>query len=108
MSTIVITGASSGIGAHAAGTLAAAGHEVIVVGRNRERTDAVAASTGGRALYVDFDSLAAVRTLADELLGTLPRIDVLLNNAGGLISERGLTRTDTSARSSTTTWPPSC
>ena len=91
MSTIVITGASSGIGAHAAGTLAEAGHDVIVVGRNRERTDGVAASTGGRALYVDFDGLDSVRALAAEVLATVPRIDVLLNNAGGLVSERGVT-----------------
>lgn len=91
MKTIVITGASSGLGASAAAQLAANGHEIAVVGRNRERTDAVAATVGGRAFYTDFNSLDEVRHLADALRTQYARIDVLVNNAGGLVSRRTLT-----------------
>ncbi len=91
MSTIVITGASSGIGAIAAHRLSEQGHEVVVVGRNPERTRDVAAGIGADHLLVDYDSLASVRSLAAQLLSAYPRIDVLLNNAGGLVSPRGLT-----------------
>jgi NAD(P)-dependent dehydrogenase (short-subunit alcohol dehydrogenase family) len=88
--TIVITGASSGIGANAAGRLAAAGWEVVVVGRNPERTRAVAERTGGTALLADYDRLDEVRALAASLSQRYERIDVLANNAGGLIHARGV------------------
>lgn len=86
--TIVITGASSGIGASAAFALSAAGWHVAVVGRNAERTRAVAAATSGTPFIADFDSLDEVRSLASALLERYERIDVLANNAGGLVSKR--------------------
>jgi NAD(P)-dependent dehydrogenase (short-subunit alcohol dehydrogenase family) len=89
--TIVITGASAGIGAQAAHRLAAEGWDVAVVGRNAERTAAVATSVGGTPFVADYDRLDDVRALAAALLERYPRIDVLANNAGGLVSERGLT-----------------
>jgi len=89
--TIVITGASSGIGKAAAVALAAQGANVAVVGRNRKRTEAVAAQLGGRAFLADFDDLDQVRELAGALLEAYPRIDVLANNAGGMISTRSVT-----------------
>jgi NAD(P)-dependent dehydrogenase (short-subunit alcohol dehydrogenase family) len=82
--TVVITGASSGIGRAAAIELAALGADVVVVGRNPERTKAVAAETGGRAYLADFERLDDVRRLGDELNADLPAIHVLANNAGGL------------------------
>lgn len=88
--TIVITGASSGIGANAAGRLAAAGWCVAVVGRNPERTRAVAERAGGTAFLADYDRLDEVRELAASLTARYDRIDVLANNAGGLIHERGI------------------
>lgn len=88
--TIVITGASSGIGANAAGRLAAAGWQVAVVGRNPDRTRAVARTIGGEAFLADYDSLEQVRTLGAALLERYARIDVLANNAGGLIHTRGV------------------
>lgn len=91
MKTIVITGASSGIGTEAARALAADGWEVAVVGRNPERTRAVAAEVKGRAYLTDYDSLDQVRELASTLLADYDRIDVLANNAGGLISNKGIT-----------------
>ena len=55
VSTIVITGASAGIGAEAARALSKDGWEIAVVGRNRERTTAVAAEVGGTPFLADFD-----------------------------------------------------
>lgn len=89
--TVVITGASSGIGRQAAIDLAARGASVAVVGRNRERTDAVAREVGGRAFIADFDRLDDVRALAESLLASYDSIDVLANNAGGLVPKRSLT-----------------
>ena len=89
--TIVVTGASSGIGAVAAGTLAAGGDEVAVVGRNPERTRAVAERLGATPFLADFERLDDVRALAEALLDRYETIDVLANNAGGLYHERELT-----------------
>jgi NAD(P)-dependent dehydrogenase (short-subunit alcohol dehydrogenase family) len=86
----VVTGASSGIGAITARRLGELGWKVAVVGRNPERTAAVAASTGGRAFVCNYDRLDDVRELASGLLKAYPTIDVLLNNAGGLVSPRAL------------------
>ncbi|MEA9985213.1 SDR family NAD(P)-dependent oxidoreductase [Subtercola sp. RTI3] len=86
--TVVITGGSSGIGRAAARALAADGARVAVVGRNPERTHQVADEIGGEAFLADFDRLDDVRRLADALLTRFARIDVLANNAGGLISKR--------------------
>ena len=83
--TVVVTGGSSGIGRAAARELALLGADVAVVGRNRERTDAVAGETGGRAFLVDYDRLETVRELAAQLLDAYPRIHVLANNAGGSV-----------------------
>ncbi len=89
--TIVLTGASSGIGAVAARELAKDGWDVAVVGRNAERTRAVAGEIGGTAFLADYDRLDDVRSLAARLLAIYPRIDVLANNAGGLVGKRGTT-----------------
>lgn len=89
--TIVITGASSGLGRAAATELAALGATVAVVGRNPERTRAVADQIGGDAFLADFSSFDSVRRVAAELLDRYPRIDVLANNAGGLQSHRVVT-----------------
>lgn len=88
---IVLTGASSGIGASAARTLTTLGADVAVVGRNRERTEETAARLGARAFVADFGRLADVRELAYELLERYPRIDVLANNAGGIVPRRAYT-----------------
>lgn len=86
----VITGASSGIGAVAAARLSEAGWDVAVVGRNPERTRAVASDVGGTAFVADYDRLDEVRGLAASIADRYERIDVLANNAGGLVHRRGL------------------
>lgn len=85
--TIVITGASDGIGAAAAGQLQALGHQVVVVGRSPEKTAAVAQALNAPSHLADFADLDQVRALAAELLANYPRIDVLANNAGGLFGQ---------------------
>ena len=89
--TIVLTGASSGLGREAARALAEQGATLAVVGRNIERTRGVAAEIGGHAFIADFDRFDDVRALASDLLGQFERIDVLANNAGGLVPQRGET-----------------
>ena len=86
--TIVITGASDGIGAAAARKLKASGHQVVVVGRSRQKTAAVANEIKAPFLIADFADLSEVRNLANSLLAEYPRIDVLANNAGGIFGTR--------------------
>jgi NAD(P)-dependent dehydrogenase (short-subunit alcohol dehydrogenase family) len=82
--TIIITGASDGNGAAAARQLSAKGEHIVVVGRSPKKTEAIAKELKSPYHAADFTDLAQVRRLANELLSTYPRIDVLANNAGGL------------------------
>lgn len=86
--TIVITGASDGIGAAAARQLHADGHRVVVVGRSPEKTRSVADQVGGEGLIADFAVLDDVRRLAAEIDAGCATIDVLANNAGGSFPEQ--------------------
>lgn len=89
--TIVITGASDGIGAAAAKRLSRSGESVVVVGRSPQKTQAVATDIGADYFVADFADLAQVRALAEQLLQRYPCIDVLANNAGGIMGDRQLT-----------------
>jgi NAD(P)-dependent dehydrogenase (short-subunit alcohol dehydrogenase family) len=89
--TIVITGASDGIGAAAARQLHANGERVVLVGRSPEKTRAVATELGADYHLADFSRLADVRALAATLIERYPRIDVLANNAGGIMGDRAVT-----------------
>ncbi|WP_199185687.1 SDR family NAD(P)-dependent oxidoreductase [Streptomyces carminius] len=89
--TIVITGASDGIGAAAARQLARRGHRLVVVGRSPEKIRAVADETGADCFTADYSRLDEVRALAAELAAKYPRIDVLANNAGAILGDRGVT-----------------
>ncbi|XRQ15663.1 SDR family NAD(P)-dependent oxidoreductase [Actinomadura welshii] len=86
--TVVITGASDGIGAAAARQLHRAGHRVVIVGRSPWKTRAVARELGVDHYPADFTRLDDVRELAAELNSAYPRIDVLANNAGGVFGDR--------------------
>ena len=76
----VVTGASSGIGAATARHLAREGFTVVCAARRVDRIEALAAEIGGRAVACDVTDAAQVAALA-EAVG--PRLDVLVNNAGG-------------------------
>ena len=88
---VVITGASDGIGAAAARILKARGDRVIIVGRSEEKTQRVASELDAPFYLADFSNLDDVRKLAQRLQSDLPRIDVLANNAGGVMGGRLLT-----------------
>jgi NAD(P)-dependent dehydrogenase (short-subunit alcohol dehydrogenase family) len=88
---VVVTGASDGIGAAAARSLTARGDRVIVVGRSEEKTQRVAGELDAPYYLADFSNLDDVRKLAQRLKTDLPRIDVLANNAGGVMGARLLT-----------------
>lgn len=88
--TIVLTGASDGIGAAAARQLAGA-NRLILVGRSPEKTARVAGSVGAEYLIADFARLAEVRRLASDIQKRIGRIDVLANNAGGIFGDRTIT-----------------
>lgn len=89
--TIVVTGASDGIGAAAARQLHDAGERVVVVGRDPGKTNAVASALEAESFVCDFAELAQVRGLAASLLARYDRIDVLANNAGGIFGPRETT-----------------
>jgi NAD(P)-dependent dehydrogenase (short-subunit alcohol dehydrogenase family) len=89
--TVVITGASDGIGAAAARALRARGDDVVVVGRSPAKTRAVATELDVPYHLADFAVLDDVRRLADALRARHPRIDVLVNNAGALMGPRSVT-----------------
>lgn len=95
--TVLITGATRGVGFEAAVALAAQGARVIAVGRDPARLsaalDAIRARTGASAdgRLCDLTSLTDVRRLADHLRRDPGRLDVLINNAGAVHARRELT-----------------
>ena len=95
--TVIITGGNSGIGKATAVELARAGARVVVTARSESRGAAAVAdvrtSSGSSAVDLsvfDLADLSSVRAGAAELLERYPRIDVLVNNAGLILTERSL------------------
>jgi NAD(P)-dependent dehydrogenase (short-subunit alcohol dehydrogenase family) len=88
VTTVLITGATDGLGRAVAERLARDGADVVLHGRSAERLAATAGelerATGARPRTVraDLASLAEVRAMAAEVRETLPALDVLVNNAG--------------------------
>jgi NAD(P)-dependent dehydrogenase (short-subunit alcohol dehydrogenase family) len=95
--TVIVTGGNSGIGKAAAIALAGAGARVVITARNEQRGQAaatdIAAASGSDSVELsvfDLADLVSVRAGAADLLARCPRIDVLCNNAGLILSERSL------------------
>lgn len=86
----VVTGASSGIGLETARALAAQGFRVLGVGRDAARCAAAQAELGAgvEMLRGDLSLLAEADRLADAIAGMAGRVDVLVNNAGGMAREQ--------------------
>lgn len=93
--TILVTGATDGIGLETARQLVAMGHRVIVHGRRPERVAAAVEALGsGGAItsaLADLADLASVRAMAADLLARGETIDVLINNAGIYANDATLT-----------------
>ncbi|MEM8731995.1 MAG: SDR family NAD(P)-dependent oxidoreductase [Pseudomonadota bacterium] len=84
--TILITGATDGIGLLTAQKLAADGHKVLLHGRNAEKLGKAAETVGPTAetYLADLSDIAAVAALADEILSGHTHLNALINNAGVL------------------------
>lgn len=87
--TVLITGATDGIGRQAAKEIAAKGARIVLVGRSREKCERTAAEviafSGNSAvdcLIADLSSMSEVKALADAFRARYDRLDVLVNNAG--------------------------
>ena len=92
---VAVTGATSGLGEVAASVMARMGARVLLIARDAERAEIsrgrIAEATGSRELAVylaDMSDLGAVRRMVDEIRGSEPALDVLINNAGSIVSER--------------------
>lgn len=81
----VVTGASSGIGAATARSLAAAGYHVVLGARRADRLAAVAEECGGTAIALDVTDQTSVDAFAATVSDTFGRCDLLVNNAGGAV-----------------------
>src|SRR5215207_9289131 len=93
--TILVTGATDGLGRRVAFDLAATGATVLLHGRSRERLEATLGEareeTGSEkpgSYLADLSSLREVRALAERVLTDHDRLDVLVNNAGVIAGER--------------------
>lgn len=96
--TVVITGATSGIGEVAACALARQGARIILIARDRsrgeqtlERLEAVAPGRNHVAHYANLSRLAEMKRAAEAIAGSETQIDVLINNAGALFATRQVT-----------------
>ncbi len=97
--TVVVTGGNSGIGFETAAALAGMGARVVVTARNADKGRAAVAAIGQRLggdaqvqlVVFDLADLSSVRRGAAEILEQAPRLDVLVNNAGLVLSERSET-----------------
>ncbi|MCW2579981.1 MAG: short-chain dehydrogenase [Blastococcus sp.] len=95
--TVLVTGATGGIGKATAVGLSAMGAHLAITGRDHDRTQAAArdirAAGGGRVdvFVADLSAQAEVRRLAAEVLERVARLDVLVNNVGGYWNTRQVT-----------------
>lgn len=96
--TFLVTGASSGIGLEAAVKFARRGADLVLTARDRAKAEAALAEVKSRSssqkvslLLHDLSTMAGVRALAAEFRATHKRLDVLVNNAGGVSDRRRVT-----------------
>lgn len=95
---VVFTGATNGLGAFGAETLARRGATLMIVARSKERGEATLATLRAagpnlphQAFYADLSLMADTKRVAGEIAAAAPRIDVLINNAGAMFTSRHMT-----------------
>src|SRR6267143_2551723 len=95
--TVLVTGATSGIGKVTARALAQQGHRVVLLARDRRRAEETAAEIRRSAghdrvetLLCDLGSQAQIRRAAEEFKRRHDRLHVLVNNAGDIFMKHGL------------------
>ena len=95
--TVLITGGNTGLGLETAVSLAGMGAEVTITSRDAARGEAARAEILERTgvaedrvevMALDLASIASIRSFAEGFLAAHPRLDVLVNNAGLILSER--------------------
>ncbi|MEW9528485.1 SDR family NAD(P)-dependent oxidoreductase [Microbispora sp. NPDC049125] len=92
MKTIVLVGATSGLGRQAAAQLAAAGHRLVLIGRDERRAGRLAAALpSASVIAADVATLAGVDHVAKEVASAVDHVDVLVNNAGVMTPTRQIT-----------------
>ena len=97
---VLITGASSGIGAACARSFSSEGARVVVVGRDHQRTEAVATEVGALTWSTaDITDPDACRELVRSVVDAGGRLDVLINNAGTIVRKDTADTTDEEWRS---------
>jgi retinol dehydrogenase 12 len=96
--TVVITGATSGIGQIAAERLAAMGARIVLIARSKSRgavamaqLRAVAPNAAHKIHYADLANISEMKRVAGDIAKEEPRIDVLINNAGAMFASRRVT-----------------
>ena len=96
--TVIVTGGNNGIGLETAVGLASLGAHVVITARNQAKGEAALADVKKRAdsdnvelMLVDFASLASIRDFGEKFKTKHDRLDVLVNNAGGINTSRSET-----------------
>jgi NAD(P)-dependent dehydrogenase (short-subunit alcohol dehydrogenase family) len=96
--TVVITGATSGIGEIAACQLAEQGARIVLIARDRargaqtlQRLESIAPGRNHAAHYANLSRLTEMKRVAEAIAASEPQIDVLINNAGAIFATRQVT-----------------
>ena len=88
MKSVLITGATSGIGNHLIKILANSDYKIYFIGRNKEKCERLVKELKNKYNYeaeyflCDFSNLSSVNSACNKIVKSLKKIDVLVNNAG--------------------------
>ncbi len=111
MNTILITGATDGIGLETAKLFAKEGHTLLIHGRNKEKVEKVknellTINTNIKTFVADLSILKNAKILAEEIVASTNKIDVIINNAGVFVMDNSQTQDGLDARFAVNTIAP--